>query len=437
MRRHPSNGIAPNRRELVRTMGAAALAGIGGIMPERVAAAARAATGPVVRTGAEIAAQSGFAALAGRRVGLVTNHTGMVGEQHLADLLAAARGVKLAAILAPEHGFRGAVEAGEKVGNDIDARTGVRVWSLYGATRKPTPQMLADVDVLVFDVQDVGVRFYTYISTMGLAMQAAAARRIPFVVLDRPNPIGGADVSGFMLEPKLKSFVGQYPMPIVHGMTVGEVARMVKGLRWLDGLDALDLQVIGMQGWRRDMRWPATGLGWRPTSPNIPTFEAALVYPGMGLVGETLVNEGRGTPRPFSQCGAPWLDAPEAAGRLQALGLPGVRFTATTYTPRSIPNIAADPRFRDRQLPGVSLEVTDATAYRPLEVGMHVLAALRRAARARSVPLFDKLAMFHATSGTTRLHTMLEAGADGHALVAAWGAEAARFAKARAPYLLY
>ena len=268
--------------------------------------------------------------------------------EHLADLLSAAPNLKLTAIFAPEHGFRGTAEAGASVRSGVDTKTKVPIYSLYGATKKPTPNTLRNVDVLVFDIQDIGARFYTYISTMGLAMQAAAAARIPFIVLDRPNPLGGEYISGFVLEPALRSFVGQYPIPMVHGLTVGELARMIKGERWLDGLEALDLSVIEMQGWQRSMRWPQTQQAWVATSPNIPTFEAALVYPGIGIVGETAVNEGRGTPTPFSLFGAPWLDGARMATRLNAIGLAGVRFEKTTYTPHSIPSVATRPRFEGR-----------------------------------------------------------------------------------------
>ena len=200
-------------------------------------------------------------------------------------------------------------------------------------------------------------------------MQAAAERGIPFFVLDRPNPLGGVEVSGFMLDPALKSFVGQYPIPIVHGLTVGELAQMIQGERWLGNLERSQLTVVAMKGWTRGMRWPAAKLPWVATSPNIPTFEAALVYPGIGLVGETLVNEGRGTPIPFSQFGAPWLEAEKSAGHLNDLRLPGVRFEATRYTPRSIPNVAEHPRFEGQQIQGIRLAITDANAYRPLDVG--------------------------------------------------------------------
>jgi uncharacterized protein YbbC (DUF1343 family) len=391
-----------------------------------------------VTTGAESLVQSGYAALAGRRVGLVTNQTGLVGREHLADLLAKAPNAKLAAILAPEHGFRGEIEAGAKVGDTVDARTGVPVFSLYGASRQPTPAMLCGVDVLVFDIQDIGTRFYTYISTMGLAMQAAAAARIPFVVLDRPNPLGGEYVSGFVLEPALASFVGQYPIPIVHGMTVGELARAIKGERWLSGLDGLDLRVLQMQGWRRAMRWPDLQRPWVATSPNIPTFEAALVYPSMGLVGEAKVNEGRGTPTPFSLLGAPWVDAPRSIDGLNGLRLAGVRFERADFTPRPIPGVALHPRYEGTPLNGVRIAVTDVARFEPLETGMHILAALFSEARATGVaePIANT-AMFRALSGTKRLHELLMSGRSGAEVITAWQAEVARFRKDRGRYLLY
>ena len=229
--------------------------------------------------------------------------------------------------------FAGQVEAGKSVRDGVDPATGIPVFSLYGGSRKPSRAMLRGVDILVFDIQDIGARFYTYISTMGLAMQAAAEAGIPFVVLDRPNPLGGNYVSGFVREDGLTSFVGQYPIPIIHGLTVAELATMIKGERWLDGLTRLELQIMKMDGWRRDMRWPSTGLSWVATSPNIPTYETALVYPGVGILGETLlVNEGRGTPAPFTVFGAPWLDSRRMAGQLDALALPGVSFEVGTIS---------------------------------------------------------------------------------------------------------
>ncbi|MEQ1650809.1 MAG: exo-beta-N-acetylmuramidase NamZ domain-containing protein, partial [Hyphomicrobiaceae bacterium] len=334
-----------------------------------------AANQPLI-TGAEAWQSANFAPLNGKRIGLITNQTGRLGNEHLVDVLARSTNIKLVSILAPEHGFRGQAEAGVKVKDNKDPKTGLPVLSLYGQTRKPTPAMLKGLDALVFDIQDVGVRSYTYISTMGLAMQAASEARIPFVVLDRPNPLGGDYVSGYVLEPALKSFVGQYPIPIVHGMTVAELASMIKGERWLPGLDNLDLSVAKIEHWSRTMRWHETRQTWIPTSPNVPTFASALAYPGVGLVGETLVNEGRGTPTPFQLFGAPWLDAKRAAAKLNSTRFYGALFSAETYTPRSIPNVAADPRFKDQTIPGVRLTSTDVNTFHPLESGIHALVEL-------------------------------------------------------------
>jgi uncharacterized protein YbbC (DUF1343 family) len=402
------------------------------------ASTASATTHFTVKVGAEILVDSGFAAVAGKRIGLITNQTGLVRGEHLADLLHKAPNTKLAAVFAPEHGFRGSDEAGAMVRDAVDSATGVPVFSLYGASKKPLANMLRDIDVLVFDIQDIGARFYTYISTMGLAMQSAAAASIPFIVLDRPNPLGGDYVSGFVRESQLTSFVGQYPIPIVHGMTVGELARMIKGERWLDGLEDLDLTVVAMEGWRRSMRWPDTGRSWVATSPNIPGFEAALVYPGMGIVGELYVNEGRGTPTPFSLFGGPYLDAPSMADELNRLGLPGIRFEATTYTPRAIQGVASRPRFANMAIAGIRLIVTDVGLFEPLEVGVQVLTALVAQGRSQGVRrMFPKLAMFHAIAGTKRLYAMLTSGRDAKSIIAAWQTEVEVFKTKRTQYLLY
>jgi uncharacterized protein YbbC (DUF1343 family) len=396
------------------------------------------ANGSVMATGADVLVRGGFAALDGKRVGLITNQTGRVGDRHLADRIAEAANVRLTAIFAPEHGFRGSVEAGEKVVDRIDKKTGVEVHSLYGATRKPTPAMLRDVDVLVFDIQDIGVRFYTYISTMGLAMQAAAAQDIPFLVLDRPNPLGGNYVSGFVLNSRYTSFVGQYPIPIVHGLTVGELALMIKGEGWLPGLDGLDLIIGKMEGWRRDMRWPDLGREWVATSPNIPSYGSALLYPGIGIIGETAVNEGRGTEAPFTRFGAPWLDADEMASLMMSLGLPGVRFEAMVYTPRSIAGVASNPRYLNERIEAVRVIVTDTGAVTPLEIGIQALSLLVVQARRAGVSaFFPKRRMFELIAGDRRLYDQLRAGWRGSRIIAGWTGEVDRFKNQRRAYLLY
>ncbi len=393
--------------------------------------------GPV-KTGAQVLADDGFRLLAGRRVGLLVNHTARVGGAHLVDVLHAAPDVTLAALFGPEHGLRGTADAGEKVADGRDDRTGVPVYSLYGATRKPTPAMLRGLDVLVFDIQDVGARFYTFISTMGLAMQAAAEAGLPFVVLDRPNPLGGAYVSGFVLEPAFTSFVGQYPLPVAHGLTVGELARMIQGERLLPGLETLRLDVVPMQNWQRAMRWPDTGLPWIYTSPNIPDFETALVYPGACFFEATAASEGRGTLEPFKLLGAPWADGPTLADTLNARRLPGVRFEATRFTPRSIEGMVAQPKLEGEALRGVRYVVTDAHAFRPVETGIHVLHAFyRQALGAGRKDFFAREDALARLAGTRRLGQMLQAGARPEAVIAAWQEEVQAFERRRAPYLLY
>ncbi len=392
-----------------------------------------------VVTGAQRLVDSNFAALDGMQVGLVTNHTAMVdttdgGPGHLIDRLHAAPNVTLAALFGPEHGLRGTAEAGETVESSIDPTTGVPVFSLYGASKKPPPEALDGLDVLVFDMQDIGARFYTYISTMGRAMQAAAEAGIPFVVLDRPNPLGGR-VSGFVREPEHDSFVGLYPIPVQHGLTVGELARMIVGEGWLPGLDALDLRVVEMVGWQRDRLWPDTGLPFVPTSPNIPNFETALVYPGIALFEGTVVSEGRGTDVPFLLVGAPWLDDHALADTLKQRGLPGIRFEPTAFTPRSIPGVAAYPKFENEAISGVSLSITDPETVRPVELGIHLVHATYHQ-RPPDAEFFDA-DWLAKVAGTWRFQQMLEAGARPEAIIAAWQDEVDAFERARRAYLLY
>ncbi|MDX1530686.1 MAG: DUF1343 domain-containing protein [Rhodothermales bacterium] len=401
-----------------------------------------------VRTGAQVLVDADFAPLLGAearpgaplRVGLVTNPTAVVdtsdgGPAHLIDRLAAHPAVALTALFAPEHGLRGRAEAGETVVGGEDVETGIPVISLYGGSKKPPPEALADLDLLLFDIQDVGARFYTYVSTMGYAMQAAAEAGVPFVVLDRPNPLGGVHVSGFVREPAQRSFVGLYPVPIQHGLTAGELARMIQGEGWLDGLDRLDLRVVEMDGWRRAMLWPDTGLPFTPTSPNIPDFETALVYPGTALLEGTTASEGRGTDAPFLTVGAPWADADALADALNTRGLPGVRFEPVRFTPRDLPGRASNPKGEGEAHGGVRLVVEDPEGFYPVEAGIHVLHALH-AQRPAGTPFFlpewlSKMA------GTRRFQTMVEGGMQPEHLVQTWQEEVAAFEQAREPYLLY
>jgi len=386
-----------------------------------------------VKTGAQVAVEDGFSLLRGEKFGLLTNATATVGGQHLLDLMRAA-GASPAVIFVPEHGLKGKAEDGVHI---ADAAEGdIPVVSLYGSRMKPRPGDLAGLDLLVFDIQDIGVRFYTYISSMGLAMQAAAEAGIPFLVLDRPNPLGGNYVAGFVREDGLASFTSLFPVPIAHGMTVGELARMIKGEAMLPGLADLDLSIVRMEGWRRQMRWPDTGLAWVPTSPNIPDYESALLYAGVGLLEATSVNEGRGTKEPFKLAGAPGLDAEKLVKRLNDLALPGILIKPAAYVPTAIPGMSSNPKFRDRQVTGVRIEVTDQTALLPVETGVALLATLYE-----STPETEKNIFFRKgielMAGTDRLQKALEHQRSSREIQNLWQAEVEAFRKSRERYLLY
>ena len=405
--------------------------GIGGCTPD--------APSPV-QSGADALAANDFETLSGQRVGLVVNHTARVDTAHLIDRLDRAPGVDVGALFGPEHGLRGTAAAGEAVTDGVDDRTGAPVYSLYGDTRRPTPEELEGLDALVFDVQDVGARFYTYITTMGLAMQAAADAGLRFVVLDRPNPLGGTSTAGFMLEPAHQSFVGRYPTPITHGMTVGELARMIKGEGLLPGLADLDLTVVPAEGWRRSMQWPDTNREWVPPSPNLPTWETALVYPGMCFFEGVRVNEGRGTDHPFLQIGLPWSASAARAvvDTLRARALPGIAIDTTTVTPTSRPQAAPSPRFEGETLHGFRLSVTDRRAVAPVELGIHALHATYHQAQAVGDTAFvSRPEHLTRLAGTDRLIALLKQGARPEAIIADWTDEVGAFRARRRPYLLY
>ena len=314
--------------------------------------------------------------LSGKNVGLVMNPTARVGSTHVLDtLLALSAPIK--ALFAPEHGFRGQAGAGERIVDGIDSESGLPVFSLYGKTKKPTSQMLDGVDLLIFDMQDVGVRFYTYISTLGLVLEAAAENKVEVWVLDRPNPLGGDYVSGWMLQPEHKSFVGAFPIPIAHGLTMGEIALMMAGEGWLNGEVKPKVKVIQMENWSRTMRWPDTGLEWMPPSPNLPRFENALVYAGTCLIEGTDLSEGRGTAEPFLTIGAPGLTVPEEM-LTQLSEKFNVELRASEFTPISIPGKSKYPKHQDNLCTGIQIRVPDVGVadFQPVEFGHELLAGL-------------------------------------------------------------
>ena len=361
-----SNRVHPNGKGLVNP-----LAGrIGSIAAAAIRDASLQNADPAVRqvlTGIDVLERDNFRQLAGRKVGLITNHTGRSRSgASTVKLFHDSKELKLVALFSPEHGFAGKLDIA-KIGDSEDQTTGLKVLSLYGETRRPTPAMLQDVDTLVFDIQDVGARFYTYVSTMGEAMKAAAENQRRFVVLDRPNPINGVDMAGPMLDAGSESFVAFHRLPVRHGLTVGELARLFKAELKLD----LDLQVIECEGWRRSDFFDSTGLTWINPSPNMRSLTQALLYPGIGLLETTNLSVGRGTDTPFELIGAPWMDGPRLATELNLRQIPGVRFVPIEFTPSS-------SKFADKLCQGVNFVITDRQQFEPVRVGFEIAAQLRR-----------------------------------------------------------
>ena len=366
-------------------------------------------------------------AIRGKRVGLITNHTGVDARgTSIIDRIAASPDLRLVALFAPEHGIRGTAADGVKISSTRDAKTGLPIFSLYGETRRPTTRMLAGIDALLFDMQDVGARPYTYISTMSLAMRAAKAKGIPFVVLDRPNPIGGHIIEGAILDTAFASFTGIHAIALRHGMTIGELARMFND-RF--GIGA-NLIVMPMRGWKRDTWFDDTGLPWINPSPNIRRLETAIHYPGTVFIEATNLSEGRGTDHPLEQAGAPWLRASEVADSMNAMGLPGSRFEAVRFTPAR-----SAAKYGGRPLHGVRFIVTDRERYRPVRTALLFIDLVRRMHR-------DEFRWTERGAGMDRLaggDAMRRAIEDRRltSALAEWEREAARFEVERRPYLLY
>lgn len=365
---------------------------------------------------------------AGKRVGIIANHTSYNRDGiHVVDVFRQMPDVRVVALFGPEHGFRGIAEAGVRVGDEIDTATGLPIHSLYGKTRKPTPEMLADVDVLVFDIQDVGARFYTYLYTMSLAMEAAAEGGKRFVVLDRPNPINGLQVEGPILERAFASFVGMYPVPVRYGLTIGEFARMVNGEGWLAGGIRSDLTVVPLTGWRRELWYDRTGLRFIRPSPNMPDLETAALYPGLCLLEGTNLSEGRGTPKPFRQFGAPWIDAKALASRLNALNLPGLRFVPTVFTPTA-------SKHQGSECHGVEIILTDRDRLEPFWTGVLIVNEVHWLHPDR----FEwRAAHFDRLCGTAVIREAIIARKPLQPLKAAWTAESGAFDRTRQKYYLY
>ena len=403
-----------------------------------------------MKPGIEVLLESRLDLLRGRRVGLITNPTAVDARLcSTAELLRAHPEINLVALYGPEHGVRGDAQAGEYVPFYRDSHLGLPVFSLYGETQRPPadmltridaymreydtrhdgktvePRMLESIEVMVFDLQDVGTRVYTYVATMAYAMQAAAEAGIPFVVLDRPNPITGAAMEGPILRfPEYSSFIGLYPVPLRHGMTAGELARLFNA-RFLPR--PAHLTVVPMDGWHRGDWFERTGLPWVLPSPNLPSVDAAVVYPGQVMLEGTNLSEGRGTTRPFELCGAPWLDGNVLARVLNTLDLPGVRFREAWFTPTF-------SKFAGQRCGGVQLHVRDREGFQPVLTTIALLAEVRRLAGHQLEFHGD---YFDRVLGHARVREGLLAGVPATALAAEWGPELRAFSALRDEYLLY
>jgi uncharacterized protein YbbC (DUF1343 family) len=376
---------------------------------------------PTLLCGIDVLARDNFRQLAGRKVGLITNHTGRSADgQSTVQLLHDAKKVELVALFSPEHGFEGKLDV-SKIGDSQDQSTGLKVHSLYGETRKPTEAMLAGLDTLVFDIQDIGARFYTYVSTMGEAMQAAAEHGQRFVVLDRPNPIGGTHVAGPMLDRGRESFVGFHRLPVRHGMTAGELAMMFKAELKLD----LDLQVIECEGWWRSDAWDATGLTWVNPSPNMRGLTQAFLYPGIGLLETTNLSVGRGTDTPFEVIGAPWLDGRKLAAELALRNIPGVSFVPIEFAPSS-------SKFSGEKCGGINVVITDRNQFEPLRTGLEIAVLLRKLYPDKwDAKAYDRLL------GSKQTHEAILAGKPFDEVHAAAREGVDRFLRRRVQFLIY
>ncbi|MBI5745009.1 MAG: DUF1343 domain-containing protein [Elusimicrobia bacterium] len=375
-------------------------------------------------TGLDVLERDGFKQLAGKRVGLITNHTSVdISGVNAVDAFHKAGNFKLAAIFSPEHGFRGTEEGGVYIESSSDPVTGVPVYSLYGkGKQRPSPEMLKGLDVLVFDIQDIGARFYTYLTTMGYAMEEADKAGLPFMVLDRPNPIGGT-VEGPVLEPGISFFTAYFPVPARHGFTPGEMALFHKAKLGLK----LDLTVVKLEGWTRDLFFDATGVVWTNPSPNIRNVDAEVLYPGLGCFEASNVSVGRGTDRPFLWFGAPWMKAAKIAKKLNKAALAGVKFSPLRLKPDK-------DVYEGKDCEGVAVTVTNRAAVRALDVFVNAAYWLREY-NGRDFTL--KPEEIRKMTGSGDLYRLLEAGAGPAAIIAAFEKSNAPFRADAAKYLLY
>jgi uncharacterized protein YbbC (DUF1343 family) len=373
-----------------------------------------------VQTGLDVLEVQKFAPLRGKRVGLITNHTGVDSqERSTVQLLAHASGVQLVALFSPEHGIAG--HADDNVPSSKDASTGLPIYSLYGDHNRPTEEMLNGIDALVFDVQDAGVRFYTYTTTMGYCMEEAAKKGIQFYVLDRPNPIAGDIVEGPVLDADKTAFVAYFPLPVRYGLTIGELAQLFNTENHIN----VELHVIAMKGWHRNYFFESTGLRWIPPSPNLRTLKGSILYPGLEILQNAGVSVGRGTEAPFEEFGAPWINGEEVAAELNAKNLPGLRFANQRFIP-------VGGLYAGQRCGGVSIKVTDGAAVRAMRMGLEIAEILQK-----KYPANFETAKTVLLLGNDETVSQLQAGTPPAQIISAWAKDLVAYDQMRRKYFLY
>ena len=368
--------------------------------------------------------------LKGKRLGLVVNQTAVLPGGIPLHKALLNSGVDVRAIFSPEHGFTGRFEGGEEIADT--SLENVRIFSLYGKTRRPTLEQMAHIDAFVYDIQDVGTRFYTYITTLKYIMEAAVQAGLPVYVLDRPNPCGGTLVEGPLLVPEFKSFIGSLPIPIRYGLTCAELAAMMKGEGWVKG--DVDLHLILMQGWERHHSWQDTGLDWIPTSPNIPGPDSAVAYPGTGLLGGVILSQGLGTDEPFLLWGAPWVDPDRIAGLMPRAALQGVRLERLSFTPRTIAGKTQDPPYKDRVCQGMRIHIQDRSGFRSVRFSLELIRVLTEQYPKEIFRESSSLTLMFGTDGLARF---LRGELSFPDLMDRVRRDEESFLRQRKPYLLY
>ena len=388
-----------------------------------------------VLTGADVLLSEKLDLIKNKNIGIITNHTAILSNGvHLVDTLFNRKDVKIAALFGPEHGIRGNTADGKSIKNGIDTKTGLKVYSLYGKNKKPTKEMLKNIDVMIFDIQDIGARFYTFISTMFYAIKSSAENNIPVLILDRPNPIDGVDVQGPVLSKEFKSFVGIAELPIRHGMTVGELAKFFNRTEVLGTAEIANLTVIKMKNWQRDFYYDECKIKWISTSPNMPTLNTAIVYPGMCLLEGTNISEGRGTDSPFLLIGSPYINSKEVIDEINKLDIKGVKLTQQKFTPETIPHKAYKPKYENQLCDGIKINITNRKIFRPIDFSIKLIYTFHK--------LYSEKFSFRNNWidklwGSSSLREMIENNKTPEQIINSWQSQLKRFKLERKQFLLY